>query len=258
MPDGDDDVAPSPVTRGSLDMNENTLDLATADGPMDTYLVRPAGAGPWPSVIFFMDGIGVRPVLRTMAQRYAAQGYCVALPNLYFRAGRAQALDLAADHNRMYELVAGLTADQVVAATSAVLDHFDRDSAARAATVGCVGYCLGGRCALTVAGRLPQRIAAAAAIHGAQLAVDHADSPHRLAGQMRGKIYVGVAEQDPWLAPDEMNHLKAALDAGGVNYEMETYAGVAHGFAVPGLASYDAAAAERHWQRVLKLFAGAL
>ena len=43
------------------------------------------GAGPWPAVIFFMDGLGIRPVMWEMGQRLADGGYLVLLPDLYYR-----------------------------------------------------------------------------------------------------------------------------------------------------------------------------
>lgn len=239
-------------------MFETIVDIDTPEGPMDTYIAHPEDGKPHPLIIFCMDGLGVRPVLREMAARFAAQGYYVALPNLFHRGGRADALDLANNHERMYALVAGLAADRVAADIGALLAYADGDAAAHATRVGCVGYCLGGRCSLTAAGRFPERVVAAACIHGAQLAVDHPDSPHRLAPQLRARIYVAVAEQDPWLAPDEMATLRQAFETAGVNCEMELYAGVAHGFAVPGLEVYDKAAAERHWGKVLDLFAQTL
>ena len=69
-------------------MIEETVDITTADGPMETFLCRPERGGPYPAVIFLMDAHGVREELRDMARRLAAVGYYVLLPNLYYRAGR--------------------------------------------------------------------------------------------------------------------------------------------------------------------------
>lgn len=239
-------------------MFEQTLDLDTVDGAMDTYCVHPGEGGPHPVVFLFMDGLGVRPILRAMARRIAAQGHYVLLPNLYHRGGRADTLELGTHPDRMAALFAAVTLQTLRTDIAALLAHLDRDDAARADSIGCVGYCMGGRVALTAAGQFPDRIAAAASIHGAMLAVDHADSPHHQAARMRGKIYIAVAEQDPWLQPDETARLQNSLDAAGADYTMELYTGAAHGFAVPGLQAYDEAAAQRHWQRVLDLFRDAL
>jgi carboxymethylenebutenolidase len=47
----------------------------------------PAGGGPWPAVIFYMDAGGVRPAVLDMAQRLADAGYAVLLPDLFYRYG---------------------------------------------------------------------------------------------------------------------------------------------------------------------------
>src|SRR5476649_1890437 len=69
-------------------MIEQTVDIATKDGAMESYICRPERGGPYPAVFLLMDAPGIREELRDMARRLAAVGYCVLLPNLYYRAGR--------------------------------------------------------------------------------------------------------------------------------------------------------------------------
>ena len=69
-------------------MIEDTLDIATKDGAMETFVCRPERGGPFPPVLLLMDAPGVREELRDMARRLATVGYYVLLPNLYYRAGR--------------------------------------------------------------------------------------------------------------------------------------------------------------------------
>ena len=69
-------------------MIEATVDITTADGPMETFLCHPERGGPCPAVFFLMDAPGIREELRDMARRLATVGYYVLLPNLYYRAGR--------------------------------------------------------------------------------------------------------------------------------------------------------------------------
>ena len=236
-------------------MRQHLLDLETADGAMDTYIAAPDDDVSRPAILFFMDGLGPRPVLHDMARRLAAHGYRVLLPNLYHRGGRADGFDLVNDHDRMYALFASITPDTLAMDIDALCDHLDQQQPRRARRIGCVGYCLGGRVALTAAARHPERVVAAASIHGAQLAVEELpNSPHHNAAAMRGKIYVAVAEEDPWLTPGETERLDAALAGAQRDYEIELYPGVAHGFAVPGLPVFNEAAAQRHWDRILRLF----
>ena len=66
-------------------MIEQTLDIATKDDAMETFICRPE-RGAHPVVLFLMDAPGIREELRDMTRRLAAVGYYVLLPNLYYRA----------------------------------------------------------------------------------------------------------------------------------------------------------------------------
>lgn len=83
-------------------MQTTTVDVPTSDGVADAYLVRPDGDGPFPAVVVFMDAFGLRPRLAEMAERIAARGYLVLVPNLFYRAGRAPLIGLSglADHEQ--------------------------------------------------------------------------------------------------------------------------------------------------------------
>jgi len=52
-------------------MIEATVDIATADGSMETFSCAPERGGPYPAVLFLMDAHGIREELRDMARRLA-------------------------------------------------------------------------------------------------------------------------------------------------------------------------------------------
>ena len=66
-------------------MPRTEIVLRTRDGECPAYRLKPDGKGPWPGVIFFMDGIGYRPLLADMAERLAGRGYVVLLPDTFYR-----------------------------------------------------------------------------------------------------------------------------------------------------------------------------
>src|SRR5689334_16558499 len=73
---------------GGLRMIEQTVDIATGAGEMETFICHPERGGPFPAVLLLMDAPGIRDELRDMARRLGTVGYYVLLPNLYYRAGR--------------------------------------------------------------------------------------------------------------------------------------------------------------------------
>jgi carboxymethylenebutenolidase len=238
--------------------------LQTADGWMDCYTFAPEGDGPWPPVILYMDAFGIRPQLAEMAQRLASNGYFVAVPNLYYRAGTYAPFDPrlvtseGPERDRFKGMIQSITNAMVMRDTASVLAMFDGHPSARRGPVGVVGYCMGGGFALSAAGSFPDRVAAAASFHGGSLATDKPDSAHLLATRIRARVYVGVAEIDATFSPEQQQRLEKALSESGVDYTIETYKGARHGFAVTGHLVYDRDSSERHWQRLVQLLKDSL
>ena len=51
------------------------VEVKTRDGICPSYVYRPAGEGPWPAVLVFMDGLGIRPAMLEIGERLATHGY---------------------------------------------------------------------------------------------------------------------------------------------------------------------------------------
>lgn len=242
-------------------MSGQRVGLTTADGVMDSYTFGPASGGPAPAVIIYMDAFGIRPNLDSMAQRLADAGYFVIVPNLYYRSGPFAPFDphkvFAGDEVervRFRGMIDSIDNTKIMRDSEAVLAYLAGQSAVKQPKVGAVGYCMGGGFAISALGRFPDRVVVAASFHGASLATDKADSPHRLASQMRGTLYVGVAGIDPGFPKDQQDRLETALREAHVDYTLETYENAKHGFAVTGHMVYDRDASERHWVTLLDLF----
>ena len=239
-------------------MNERDVDIATADGAMNSFVVHPEEGGPFPVVLFLMDAPGKREELHDMARRLAAVGYFVVLPNLYYRRSRDYFLKERTETG-MAEMFAHMaTLDQATTATDtlALLEYVDTQPAADSRRLGAVGYCMSGPIVMWAAAAFPERFRVIASIHGANMATDRADSPHRVAAQVRCESYFACAEIDKWAPPADILKLQGALEAAGTPHRIEWYPGVEHGFVFPLRAGvYDRTAAERHWERLFSLFA---
>lgn len=241
-------------------MIEETVDITTPDGQMETFVCRPERGGPCPAVFFLMDAHGIREELRDMARRLATVGYYVLLPNLYYRAGRDTIYgpevmeEGSPEHTRMRAVRTKMTIPPVMRDVAAMLAFVEPQDAVTPGPVGCHGYCMSGPYALAAAARYPGHIAAAASFYGTWLVSDAEESPHRSLGQVKGELYIACAEHDN-LAPLPMvEELRGLFKQSGAAGEIEMYHGVHHGFAFPQRWCYDKPAAERHWERLLALY----
>lgn len=238
-------------------MVEHHFDIATADGAMNSFVAHPEEGGPFPVVLFYMDAPGKREELHDMARRLAAVGYCVVLPNLYYRRSRDFRLleRTEAALAEMFALMATLDASTTACDTQALLRFVDALPQADATRIGAVGYCMSGPFVMWAAAAFPDRLRCIASIHGANMVTDEPDSPHRVAPAIRCESYFACAEIDKWAPLADIRQLQSALEAAGAPHRIEWYPGVEHGFVFPQRAgAYDQVAAERHWERLFSLF----
>ena len=242
---------------GDQHVIEQHIDIATADGAMNTFVVHPEEGGPFPVVLFYMDAPGKREELHAMVRRLASVGYFVVLPNLYYRKERdfylKERTEAAMEH--MFSLMATLGHETTKCDTRALLQYVDAQPQADGKRIAALGYCMSGPFVMWAAADFPDRLACIASIYGANMVTDHADSPHLMPPQIRCESYIACAEIDKWAPPPHVEKLQAALKAAGTPHRLEVYPGVEHGFAFPLRAGiYNLAAAERHWERLFSLF----
>lgn len=240
-------------------MFERQINIVTAEGRCQTFIVHPDRGGPHPVILFYMDAPAIREELRDMARRLASCGYYVMLPNLYYREGVLEIWPIPADpespdRKRMMSLMNSLSIEKVMRDTEALLSHADSDGAARPGSVGTLGYCMSGQYAVNAAGRFPSRVAAAASIYGILLVTEERTSPHRVAAQSKAETYFACAETDRWAPLETVAELRRSLVQAGAIAEVEIYPGTEHGFAFPLRPVYHKASAERHWERLISLF----
>jgi len=236
------------------------IEIKTRDGLCPSYIYRPAGSGPWPAVLVYMDGIGIRPAMLEVGERLATYGYFVLLPDLFYRSGPYAPMNPAemfSDPEKrkvlMEKYFALATQANIMADTKAFLDYLAAQPDVTPGGIGTTGYCMGGLMSLTAAGTYPEEIVAAASYHGGRLATDDPGSPHLLAPKMNARVYVAGAIEDPSFTDEMKARLEDALTRAGVHHKIETYP-AKHGWVFRDTSVYDAAAAERHWQSLTGLF----
>ncbi|MFN2570537.1 MAG: dienelactone hydrolase family protein [Gemmatimonadales bacterium] len=233
---------------------DQQIEIRTRDGRCPSHLFRPDGSGPWPPVLVFMDGIGMRPAMLEIGARLATNGYLVLLPDLYYRSGPYAPMDaktIFSDPEQRKTLgekfMALATLPNLMSDTAAFLDFLTHHPDARPGGVGTTGYCMGGAASLAAAGTFPDSVVAAAAYHPGRLATDAPESPHRLAPSIKARVYIAGAIEDAAFPDDMKARLEQALSDAGVAHVIETYP-AKHGFVPRDTPAYDPDAHERHWK----------
>lgn len=223
-----------------------TIEIDTADGPIDALLSVPEGKGPWPGVVVIHDAFNYVPDSKLVSARIARAGYVALSPNMYARGGRARCVMRV-----MRELLTkrGRAVDDILAAR----DHLQALPEC-SGQVGIAGFCMGGGFALIMS---PKGFGASAPFYGTPL-------PRQLSETLDGAcpIVASFGGRDP-LGVGASNKLREVTAAKNITADIKSYPGVGHSFAnknpgqpllrVMGF-GYDDVATEDAWSRVFAFF----
>jgi carboxymethylenebutenolidase len=249
-------------------MIDRLIDVATPEGPMDTFIAHPEGNGPFPAVVIYMDFWGFREELFDIVRRVATVGYYCIMPNFYHRQGKVRTAFYdnngrmisfeALDEERAkiaLEPLNKLSNAMVVRDTKALLDFMHGGEPVRRGAIGSIGYCMGGRHVLCAAGNFPDFFRAGASLHGTNIILDQEDSPHHLADKFRGELYCGFAETDPFARPEIIRRMGEIMSrCPHVHYHHEIHKGADHGYALPDRDVFHKQGANRDWELIFAMF----
>jgi carboxymethylenebutenolidase len=243
---------------------DEKFEIRTRDGVTEAFLYRPGPERDYPGVLHLTDIAGIRPAYHQMARRLAEKGYSVLLPNIFHRVTKLPVFDFEAKMGdertmkRIGELRAGLDASQSMSDGGAYVDFLLSQKGVKSGRVGVVGYCFTGSMTVRTAAVQRDKVAVAASFHGGGLATDQPDSPHLLLPEISARLYFGHAVDDRSMPASAIAKLEDALKKWGGRYESEIYEGAHHGWAVPGSPVYNETQAERHFEKLVSLFAETL
>lgn len=239
------------------------IEITAPDGTAEAYFARPDGDGEHPGVLLFIDAIGLRPQIETMADRIAGWGYAVLAPNLFYRSGTAEELapktDLRAPGAReeffatVMPRMQEITAERIDADTAAFVDALGAQPGVSAGPIGVTGYCMGGRYATRAAGTQADRVAAVGGFHSGRLVTDDPDSAHLQLANARAEFVYGHADNDASMPPEAVAALGEALAAHGLVASNEVFPGAPHGYTMADTSMYNEEGAERHFAELRAL-----
>ncbi|MHB8383089.1 MAG: dienelactone hydrolase family protein [Candidatus Binataceae bacterium] len=245
-------------------MKEQAIEIRTPDGTADGIVFRPDGDDQLPGVIHLTDIGGIRPSHRAMAERLAASGYVVLMPNVFYRTGHPPMFDFTPKMGdertmkRFGQLAAPMTPEAQERDAAAYVDFLAAHAGVSDGKMGVVGYCFTGGMAMRTAAVRPDRIATVASFHGGGLHNETPASPHHVLSRVKARLYFGHAIQDHSMPEEAIKKLDRALAAWGGKSQSEVYDGAYHGWTTPDAPVYNQPQAERAFEKLSTLFSETL
>jgi carboxymethylenebutenolidase len=212
--------------------------LKTADGhELDAYVAKPAGK-PVGGVVVIQEVFGVNRHIRSVADKFAAEGFLAVAPAIFDRIEKKVELGYeGADMQKAIELMQKLNIDDAVKDVDAALAYAQKETGK---PVGVVGFCYGGTLAWLSATRL--KPAAAVGYYGGQIAKFANENPHV-------PVLLHFGRQDTHIPESDVAKVQAAHP----EVEVHWY-DAGHGFNCDMRGSYNEAAAKRAWERTIAFF----
>ena len=208
-------------------------------GEIKAYLVTPADfETPGPAVLVIHENRGLNPYIKDVARRMGRAGFLTLAPDGLTPKGGYPGSD---DAGRT--LQAELDTEKLMNDFFAAFEYLNgRDDTTK---VGAVGFCYGGGVVNAIAVAYPE-LAAGVPFYGRQPA------PEQVA-EIEAPLLIQYASLDERINAGWPAY-KEALDAAGVDYTMEMYEGVNHGFHNDTTPRYDAEAARLAEDRTIAFF----
>ena len=216
----------------------NTIRLTAADGhTCDAYIARPSGR-PRGGMVVVQEIFGVNAHVRSVADRFAAEGYLAIAPALFDRVSPKFQTGYTPD-----DIAKARTVVEKVGRETTLIDIAAAvDLASPAGKVGIVGYCWGGTMAWVSAARLSGLSAAVSYYGGGVLSL--ADL------QPKCPTMLHFGERDAHIPVDKVRAFAAARPDVPVHiYPAD------HGFNCDARGSYDAPSADLARSRTYAFFA---
>lgn len=222
-------------------MHTEQVTFAAAGGSGQGYLALPDSPGPHRAVIVIQEWWGLDDHIKSVAQRFAAEGYVALAPDLYHGA-------VADEPDEARKLAMALQLDQVVGELVGAAAYLAGREDVAPKHAGVIGFCMGGSLGLLLAARSPL-VGAVASFYGGR------ELPAEELANIRAPVLAVFGEQDEGIPPERHAALDRAFNASGLAHTIYVYPGAPHAFFNDSRPDhYRPQAAQDAWVRTLAWF----
>jgi carboxymethylenebutenolidase len=221
------------------------IEFPISDGSAPGYLAVPDGEH-GSGVIVLQEWWGLDEHIRSICDRFAAEGFYALAPDLY--RGETTTQPSEAQQKMM-----AMSMDQAEKDMCGAADYLASQPGVEGPGVGAVGFCLGGGLAVWAAANCPN-IAAAVTYY---YVMPHGKPDF---SKIKGPVLGHFGTADEFIPPEEAKKLESELQDAGVEATFHYYDGAGHAFFndTNRLGTYDKEHAESSWQRTVSFLRSAL
>lgn len=245
-----------PVKTDGAGLIQSMVELPSAERKIPAFIARPL-RGKHPVVILVSEIFGLHEYIRDTCRRLAKAGYVVIAPDFFVRAGDPSAMT---DFTAILKIVGQSSDRQVTGDLNAAITYLKAQPFADTRRMAITGFCWGGNIVWEASARLPD-FKAGVAWYG-RLSGDYAagDTEGKraleLAADLKNPVLGLYAEKDSGIPLADVEKMKVALKAASkTGSDIIVYPGVQHGFHADYRPSYNKAAADDGWNKMLAFFA---
>jgi carboxymethylenebutenolidase len=216
-------------------------------GTLGGYLSRPAGKGPYPGVIVIHENRGITDYIQDVTRNLAQEGYVGLSVNLV---SRSLGADYPGGSDEAMNALGKLSDADAMADLDAGVDYLKKQPVVFTNSIGCMGFCMGGRFSLLFAAHRKE-LKSAVVFYGRpvnKITPLQPTSPIDLASEMAAPVLGNYGAADAGIPVDDVKKLEEALKKSNKTFDIKIYPEAKHAFHGKG-PNYNAEASRDAWKR---------
>jgi len=248
-------LAVRPVSADTITTDTTGLtagEVKIGAGGVPAYRAMPDSKGPFPLILVVSEIFGVHEHIKDLCRRLAKAGYMAVAPELFARQGD---LSKISDMSEVMKIVAKAPDDQVIGDLDATVTWAKGTSKVDGNKVGITGFCWGGRITWLYAAR--PNVKAGVAWYGRisnAINANQTKTALDVGAKLKAPVLGLYGGKDSGIPLSHIELMKKEIAEAKGTSEFHVYPDAGHAFLADYRPSFNKAAAEDGWQKMLTWF----